>query len=273
MFEQRRNFDLRRLLGGLVALEPAWFRVLIVYYRRRAFPLFSPFQTGMGYGDEHLLSTLLKVRSRIEEGGRGYPRPSLQDQGAHAYTSTPDGLNLTCRLVGDAVCHLGCARTCDYSGQAKEALYPSIWYGKIKSVPPSWRANESADLHILVNTIHSPSILNNSAAASWLPVCLPKFNAAAFVNAYVMFLPHGDVPNTPQDLPSEGEAESTAASSESDDAASTQSQPIGIATERRAEVGLICVSGNADFEAVRAWCETVSTVRCILRSRPFTPLT
>ena len=48
--------------------------------------------------------------------------------------------------------------------------------------------------------------------------------------------------------------------SESDDAASSQSLPIGIATDRPPEIGLICVSGNADFEAVRAWCETVSNV-------------
>ncbi len=153
----------------------------------------------------------------------------------------------------------------------KHSIHPSGMANHERT--PVLAVNYFADLHILVNTIHSPSILNNSAAASWLPVCLPKFNAAAFVNAYVMFLPHGDVPNTPQDLPSEGEAESTAASAESDDAASTQSQPTGIAADRRAEVGLICVSGNADFEAVRAWCETVSTVRCVLRFQPFTLLT
>ena len=116
------------------------------------------------------------------------------------------------------------------------------------------------DLHVLVNTIHTPSIINSSASASWLPICLPKFNPSAFVNAYVMFLPRGDAPKTPTSPPSEGEAETSTTVSESDDAASSQSLPIGIATDRLPEIGLICVSGNADFEAVRGWCETVSNV-------------
>lgn len=49
-----------------------------------------------------------------------------------------------------------------------------------------------ADLHILINTIQSSSVVNSSASASWLPICLPKFNQAAFVNAYVTFLRRKD---------------------------------------------------------------------------------
>lgn len=137
-----------------------------------------------------------------------------------------------------------------------------------------------ADLHILVNTIHSPSILNSSAAASWLPVCLPKFNSSAFVNAYVMFLPRADGQDTPRiptspkgsvGTPSpDPDAEET---QQTDDASSGQSMPVGIAAGGGAEVGLVCVSGNADFEAVRGWCETVSQVSPFWFSRSRTVVT
>jgi hypothetical protein len=92
------------------------------------------------------------------------------------------------------------------------------------------------DLHILMNTVHSPSVLNSSATASWLPVCLPKFNPAGFVNAYVHFLgaddpafsapptptPDGDAPAPPDPAPEHG-------------------------------LALVCVSAGGDFEAIRAW--------------------
>ncbi|OJT14675.1 Vacuolar fusion protein MON1 [Trametes pubescens] len=135
----------------------------------------------------------------------------------------------------------------------------------ITLVRPKKHSIHPSDLHILVNTIHSPSILNSSAAASWLPVCLPKFNSSAFVNAYVMFLPRADGQDTPR-MPTspQGSAGSLAPDPDAeepqqvDDASSGQSMPAGIASGRGAEVGLVCVSGNADFEAVRGWCETVS---------------
>ena len=130
------------------------------------------------------------------------------------------------------------------------------------------------DLHILINTIHSPSILNNSAAASWLPVCLPKFNASAFVNAYVMFLPRSDSSSAPQkalsdkdtasthtsteEAPAQGTAEDATAAASLSPSSSTSLS--GIAPTRPAEIALVAVSGNANFEAVRGWCDTVSRV-------------
>ncbi|EED82311.1 predicted protein [Postia placenta Mad-698-R] len=76
------------------------------------------------------------------------------------------------------------------TSKIKDILYVIlIAQGKVITlVRPKKHSIHPSDLHILVNTIHSPSIINSSAAASWLPVCLPKFNSAAFVNAYVMFL-------------------------------------------------------------------------------------
>ncbi|RDX42616.1 DUF254-domain-containing protein [Lentinus brumalis] len=222
MFEQRRNFDLRRLLGGA---EPFLYSLL------------SRLEWDMAMSTSSLHCLKLDPALRKAVADILVPASKIKEM-------------LYVILVAQG-------RVITLVRPRKHSIHPSGMANHERT--PVLAVNYFADLHILVNTVHSPSILNNSAAASWLPVCLPKFNAAAFVNAYVMFLPHGDVPNTPQDLPSEGEAESTAASSDSDDAASTQSQPIGIAADRRAEVGLICVSGNADFEAVRAWCETVST--------------
>ncbi|KAF9046459.1 vacuolar fusion protein MON1 [Panaeolus papilionaceus] len=49
-----------------------------------------------------------------------------------------------------------------------------------------------ADLHIVLNTIHSPSVVNSLASASWIPVCLPKFNSSNFVNACINFLRKDD---------------------------------------------------------------------------------
>lgn len=43
-----------------------------------------------------------------------------------------------------------------------------------------------ADLHLLLNTLSSSETLRTTE--SWLPICLPKFNPAGFVHAYVSFV-------------------------------------------------------------------------------------
>ena len=42
-----------------------------------------------------------------------------------------------------------------------------------------------SDLHLLLNTVHAPAVLNSPA--SWLPICLPRFNNTGFLHAYVTF--------------------------------------------------------------------------------------
>ena len=123
------------------------------------------------------------------------------------------------------------------------------------------------DLHILINTIHSPSVMNSSAAASFLPICLPKFNAAAFVNAYVTFLRRSDgtVVTSPSDSSAEGQVAAPEQISEDrSEGASRDEVPGGSSSKAllppRIEIGLVCVCGLADFEAVRGWCATVSEV-------------
>ncbi|KAF8967063.1 vacuolar fusion protein MON1 [Flammula alnicola] len=59
-------------------------------------------------------------------------------------------------------------------------------------IRPRKHSIHPADLHIILNTLHSPSIYNSPANASWIPVCLPKFNPAGFVNAYITFLRKDD---------------------------------------------------------------------------------
>ncbi|KAI0320195.1 trafficking protein Mon1-domain-containing protein [Amylostereum chailletii] len=123
-----------------------------------------------------------------------------------------------------------------------------------------------SDLHILMNTAHSPSIVNSSASASWLPLCLPKFNSSGFVNTFVTFL---QSPEEPQSVPNAPEAVSSDSTSQSEDHASTQSSPVETETSEQdipkplqptttAGVGLICVSGNGDFESIRSWSDTVT---------------
>ncbi|EIM85789.1 DUF254-domain-containing protein [Stereum hirsutum FP-91666 SS1] len=122
------------------------------------------------------------------------------------------------------------------SSRMKDLLY-IILIGRgrvITLVRPRKHSIHPADLHILMNTAHSPSIVNSSASASWLPMCLPKFDASAFVNAYITFLqPQPPTPPPENDLSAEG----------------TSTDPSSVC--------LICVSGNGDFESVRTWCDTV----------------
>ncbi|KZV70187.1 DUF254-domain-containing protein [Peniophora sp. CONT] len=127
-----------------------------------------------------------------------------------------------------------------------------------------------SDLHILLNTVHSPSILNSSASASWLPICLPKFNSTGFVNAFVSFLPEDDVPperegstgshtGTPSDAGTPVRAGSVdLPSSETHSTMEREESPAEETTPpQSARLGLIAVSGGGDFEAIRAWGEGV----------------
>ncbi|KAI8971160.1 trafficking protein Mon1-domain-containing protein [Trametes punicea] len=194
MFEQRRNFDLRRLLGGA---EPFLYSLLA----RLEWDL------AMSTSSLHCL--------RLD--------PVLRKSVADVLVPT---------------------------SKIKEMLYVIlVAQGRIVTlVRPRKHSIHPSDLHILVNTILSPSILNSSASASWLPVCLPKFNSSAFVNAYVMFLPRSDMVVSDSSI---GRSEL------GDDASSARSLPLGMVPSHSSEMALVCVSGNADFEAVRGWCDTV----------------
>lgn len=111
------------------------------------------------------------------------------------------------------------------------------------------------DIHIIVNTIHSPSIYNSPAAASWIPVCLPKFNPAGFVNAYITFLrkpEHNEVDASNTDPGVLGDRQGHPSGRVADG--------LQQAGQLDAGIGLVCISGGGDFETVRGWCDAVAEV-------------
>ncbi|KAK7690019.1 hypothetical protein QCA50_006663 [Cerrena zonata] len=152
------------------------------------------------------------------------------------------------------------------TAKIKDVLYMVlVAQGRVVTlVRPRKHSIHPSDLHVLVNTVYAPSILNSSASASWLPICLPKFNASAFVNAYVMFLrktsdelkPSVSVSSRTSSEPTSTSGSRAPSIVVTDHGSPPMSPPSP--PSPTAEVGLICVSGAADFEAVRSWCNTVS---------------
>jgi len=113
--------------------------------------------------------------------------------------------------------------------KTKDALYALLVVDdKVVTIArPRKHSIHPADLHVLLATIAAPSI--KGTTASWLPICLPKFNASGFLHAYVSFI------RSEEDTPG-GHAE----------------------TERTPSIALILVSASGDFDSVRAWsCYTI----------------
>jgi len=165
-------------------------------------------------------------------------------------------------------------------------------------VRPKKHSVHPADLHIILNTIHAPSIMNSTT--SWLPICLPKYNMNGFVHAYVSFLRNGDLDETPtpsaspvtepgdtteqksdepgaeqaQDAP---EAAEPAESSEehddntpSGDAAETATivdtrsshlnrDSMGADRTRPLGIGLVCITGGGDLDDVQQWSDNAAS--------------
>ena len=122
-------------------------------------------------------------------------------------------------------------------------------------------SNTILDLHIILNTLHSPSILNSPASASWIPFCLPKFNPSGFVNVFIAFPRKDDTGaqgahNTPPH-------DQTFSTEHLENAAESLGGPNEL---NESDVALVCITGGGDFEAIRGWCETVITVRSIRNS-------
>ncbi|KAG5648437.1 hypothetical protein DXG03_005011 [Asterophora parasitica] len=133
----------------------------------------------------------------------------------------------------------------------------------ITLIRPRKHSIHPADIHIVMNTIHSPSILNSPASSSWIPICLPKFNPSGFVNAYISFL-HRD---GAQEHSQGGSAPAAESEDTADDIISPDPTPTQrsvappYATRTQWGIALICVSGGGEFDSVRAWCDTVTTDR------------
>ncbi|KAF5338985.1 hypothetical protein D9611_008733 [Ephemerocybe angulata] len=121
-------------------------------------------------------------------------------------------------------------------------------------IRPRKHSIHPADLHIILNTINTPSVYNNPAPTSWIPFCLPKFNSTGFVNAFVSFLRSDEPPSNPSRAASpapSGPNDSDRASSSSDK--SSQKSPSSILNDNG--VALVCISGGSDVDAIRGWSE------------------
>lgn len=114
------------------------------------------------------------------------------------------------------------------------------------------------DLHIILNTIHSPSIYNSPANASWIPVCLPKFNPTGFVNAYITFLRKDDTVDL-QDI-SNASVHSAENPAPTETDAEVPDPQEGL---NESGIALVCISGGGELEFIRNWCDSVIHVNFI----------
>ncbi|EKM79357.1 hypothetical protein AGABI1DRAFT_74328 [Agaricus bisporus var. burnettii JB137-S8] len=130
------------------------------------------------------------------------------------------------------------------TGKVKDLLYVMLMAGGrvVTLIRPRKHSVHPADVHILLNTVNSPSICNSQASASWIPVCLPKFNPSGFVNAYVSF-PLRDNPLLDPSLPPS--AASTSSLKSDDETPDTN-------------IIMICISGSGDFDYVKTWCDVAT---------------
>ena len=118
-----------------------------------------------------------------------------------------------------------------------------------------------SDLHIILNTIHSPSIYNSPANASWIPVCLPKFNPSGFVNAYITFLRRDDTVQLSETV--------TMSRSQSPE----PSTPVAASSVRpdlqeglnETGIALVCISGGGELDLIRNWCDSAIKVSSLFK--------
>ncbi|KAH7341019.1 trafficking protein Mon1-domain-containing protein [Rhizoctonia solani] len=92
----------------------------------------------------------------------------------------------------DPVLRLRAAELVIPSKDTKDVLYVILFSGDkvVTLVRPRKHSIHPSDLHLLLNTLSAPA-LRSSASASWLPICLPKFNPQGFLYCYVSFLDVG----------------------------------------------------------------------------------
>jgi len=159
--------------------------------------------------------------------------------------------------------------------------------------------------------VNTSSVSTNQA--SWLPICLPKFNSQGFVHAYVSYLDHDDSlgSSKPAGKPSSSYAQAVPSNSQSPSQGSssppdTESlagvnaivpetggnprQLSGSQSSQRSSVyeghptpsvhhirrnglALITVSGGGEFDAVRRWSDAAVKVGCSTATSLFVSLT
>lgn len=107
-----------------------------------------------------------------------------------------------------------------------------------------------ADIHVLLATIGSPAVKGNTA--SWLPICLPKFNPNSLLHAYASYLtlPDTAVPSQPASTRQEESTEGGEAPADNEEGATGE--------VHEPSVCLVIVSASGDFEVVRQWADVAT---------------
>lgn len=110
---------------------------------------------------------------------------------------------------------------------------------------PKSHSIHPADLHILLNTLAASSSLRAPGSESWLPICLPKFNAKGFVYAFISYFARS---------PEEG---------------GTQ-----VEQQEEMQLGVVLVTTDREaFFAMKAWKDAIAQVPFHLSSTTVTVLT
>ncbi|KAF8635850.1 hypothetical protein AX15_000042 [Amanita polypyramis BW_CC] len=121
-------------------------------------------------------------------------------------------------------------------------------------IRPKKHSIHPADIHIILNTIQSPSVFNSPAPASWIPICLPKYNSQNFVHAYISFL------HRPESESSGQASASVPEFGETSGPRSDVSHYLGTGKEdvQSPDVVLVCISTGADMDVIRGWSNNAS---------------
>ncbi|KAF8349271.1 trafficking protein Mon1-domain-containing protein [Amanita rubescens] len=125
-------------------------------------------------------------------------------------------------------------------------------------IRPRRHSIHPADVHIILNTVQSPSIFNSPAPASWIPICLPKYNPQCFVHAYISFLRrrevHGPPDRPPTPVPECDVPEETVGPNfNANNYAVTCNEDL-----QSPSLLLVCISTGLDMDVVRGWCDSAT---------------
>ena len=118
----------------------------------------------------------------------------------------------------------------------------------------------TTDIHIILNTIHAPSIYTSPAPASWVPICLPKYNPQHFAHAYISFLCRQE-DRGPADQPTAPVTEPYIPDESRDQMLEADNNRVARKVELPVpNVVLVCISLGADMDSVRGWSNAASQV-------------
>ncbi|KAG9034429.1 Vacuolar fusion protein mon1 [Tulasnella sp. JGI-2019a] len=140
----------------------------------------------------------------------------------------------------------------------KDTLYVLLFADNkvVTLIRPKKHSVHPADLHLLLNTLSSSALSSTLDSSSWLPICLPKYNANGFLYAYVSFMskPNSSEPTAPSEAhPSDSSREEAIGD---DKTTSTREEDHG--QKRDVHVGIAIITANRDgFERVQEWGGTV----------------